>query len=143
MKDESLTETIIGCAFQVHNALGVGFLEKVYENALRIELSKRGLKVRQQEPITVYYDGQVVGEFYADLLVEDRVIIELKAVRSLDKAHEVQLVNYLTATGLDTGLLINFGPSVQVKRKFRQYKSKNPVNLVNHVENDLERVNEH
>jgi GxxExxY protein len=143
MKDESLTETIIGCAFQVHNALGVGFLEKVYENALRIELSKRGLKVRQQEPITVYYDGQVVGEFYADLWVEDRVIIELKAVRSLDKAHEVQLVNYLTATGLDTGLLINFGPSVQVKRKFRQYKSKNPVNLVNHVENDLERVNEH
>jgi GxxExxY protein len=124
MKDESLTETIIGCAFQVHNALGEGFLEKVYENALRIELAKRGLKVKQQEPITVYYDGEVVGEFYADLWVEDRVIVELKAVRSLDKAHEVQLVNYLTATGVDTGLLLNFGPSVQVKRKFRTYKPK-------------------
>jgi GxxExxY protein len=135
MKDENLTETIIGCAFQVHNALGVGFLEKVYENAIRIELTKRGLKVRQQEPITVYYDEQVVGEFYADLWVEDCVIVELKAVRSLGKAHEVQLVNYLTATGIDTGLLINFGPSVQVKRKFRQYKPKHPVNPVNPVEN--------
>jgi GxxExxY protein len=124
MKDESLTETVIGCAFQVHNTLGAGFLEKVYENALRIELAKRGLKVKQQEPITVYYDEQVVGEFYADLWVEDRVIVELKAVRSLDRAHEVQLVNYLTATGIDTGLLINFGPSVQIKRKFRQYKQK-------------------
>ncbi len=143
MKDESLTETIIGCAFQVHNTLGVGFLEKVYENALRIELTKRGLKVRQQEPIVVYYDEQVVGEFYADLWVEDCVIVELKAVRSLDRTHEVQLVNYLTATGLDTGLLINFGPSVQVKRKFRQYKPKHPVNPVNPVESNLERANEH
>lgn len=124
MEDELLTEAIIGCAFKVHNTLGHGFLEKVYENALRIELIERGLKVKQQEPIKVYYDGQVVGEFYADLRVEDRVIVELKAVRSLDKAHEVQLVNYLTATGVDTGLLLNFGPSVQVKRKFRQYKPK-------------------
>lgn len=74
-----------------------------------------------------------MGEFYADLWVEDSVIVELKAVRSLDSAHEVQLVNYLTATGIDTGLLVNFGPSVQVKRKFRQYKQKNPVNPVNPV----------
>jgi GxxExxY protein len=125
MEDELLTEAIIGCAFKVHNTLGHGFfLEKVYENALRIELIKRGLKVKQQEPIKVYYDGQVIGEFYADLWVEDRVIVELKAVRSLDKANEVQLVNYLTATGVDAGLLLNFGPSVQVKRKFRQYKPK-------------------
>lgn len=138
MKDEGLTETIIGCAFQVHNALGEGFLEKVYENALRIELTKRGLKVKQQEPIMVHYDGQVVGEFYADLWVEDRVIVELKAVRSLGRVHEVQLVNYLVATGVDTGLLLNFDPSVQVKRKFRQYKSKNPANLVNPVKNTLE-----
>ncbi len=134
MQDASLTETIIGCAFQVHNTLGEGFLEKVYENALRIELAKRGLKVKQQEPITVYYDDQVVGEFYADLWIEDRVIVELKAVRSLDKAHEAQLVNYLTATGVDTSLLLNFGPSVQVKRTFRQYKPRNPVNPVNPVE---------
>ena len=122
MKDDSLTKTIIGCAFEVHNVLGAGFLEKVYENALRIELLKQGLKVKQQEPIQVYYEGQVVGSYYADLWIEDRVIIELKAVRSLSKAHEVQLVNYLTATGIDTGLLLNFGSSVQVKRKFREYK---------------------
>ena len=122
MKDDSLTKTIIGCAFEVHNVLGAGFLEKVYGNALRIELLKQGLKVKQQEPIQVYYEGQVVGSYYADLWVEDQVIVELKAVRSLSKAHEVQLVNYLTATGIDTGLLLNFGTSVQVKRKFREYK---------------------
>jgi len=102
--------------------LGHGFLEKVYENALRIELVKQGLEVKQQEPIKVYYEGQVVGDYYADLWIEDRVIVELKAVRALSKAHEVQLVNYLTATGVDTGLLLNFGPSVKVKRKFREYK---------------------
>jgi GxxExxY protein len=136
MKDENLTKIVIGCAFQVHNALGAGFLEKVYENAMQIELTKQGLNVRQQAPIMVHYDGQIVGEFYADLWIEDCVIVELKAVRSLDKAHEVQLVNYLTATGIDTGLLLNFGPSVQVKRKFRRYKSKNPVNLVNPVEDN-------
>lgn len=133
MENAQLTEMIIRCAFKVHNALGHGFLEKVYENAMQIELVKQGLKVRQQEPIMVHYDGQVVGEFYADLWVEDCVIVELKAVRSLDKVHEVQLVNYLTATGIDTGLLINFGPSVQVKRKFRQYRSKKSCNPVNPV----------
>ena len=97
-------------------------LEQVYENALRIELVKQGLQVKQQAPIEVWYDGQVVGSYYADLLVENRVIVELKAVRSLTKAHEVQLVNYLTATGIDTGLLLNFGPSVEIRRKFREYK---------------------
>ena len=125
MKDESLTEVIIGCAFRVHSALEPGFLEKVYENALRIELLKQDLEVKQQEPIDVYYDGQVVGSFYADLWVENRVIVEVKAVRALSKAHEVQLVNYLTATGIDTGLLLNFGSSsVQIKHKFRQYKPR-------------------
>jgi GxxExxY protein len=133
MQNEQLTERISGCAFKVHNALGQGFVEKVYENALRIELCKQGLDVRQQEPIVVHYGGQVGGEFYADLWVEDSVIVELKAVRSLDKVHEVQLVNYLTATGIDIGLLVNFGRSVQVKRRFRQYKQKNPVNPVNPV----------
>ena len=120
VKDRELTKTIIGCAFRVHNTLGHGFLEKVYENALRIELAKQGLEVKQQEPIKVYYEGQVVGDYYADLWVEDRVIVEIRAVRALSKAHEVQLVNYLTATGVDTGLLLNFGPSVEVKRKFRE-----------------------
>jgi GxxExxY protein len=121
VKDEELTRTIIGCAFRVHNALGEGFVEKVYENALRIELVKQGLGVEQQAPIEVTYEGQMVGSFFADLWVADRVIVEVKAVQSLSKAHEVQLVNYLTATGVDTGLLLNFGSSVEVKRKFRTY----------------------
>jgi GxxExxY protein len=127
MKDDDLTEKIIGCAYTVHNKLGPGFLEKVYENALLIELEKLGLRVKQQEPISVIYDGQEVGEYFADLWVEDRVVIELKAIQMLVKQHEVQLVNYLTATKIDCGLLLNFGPSVQVKRKFREYKPKAPL----------------
>ena len=127
MTDDGLTEKIIGCAFTVHNKLGSGFLEKVYENALRIELLKAGLAVKQQEPISVIYDGQVVGEYYADLWVEERVVVELKAALALVKEHEVQLVNYLTATGIDHGLLLNFGSSVQVKRKFREYKVKGSI----------------
>ena len=122
MQDQELTKTIIGCAFKVHNTLGAGFLEKVYENALSHELRKRGLHVVQQAPIQVTYDGIIVGDFYADLWVNGRVIVELKAVQTLHKRHEVQLGNYLTATGVDTGLLLNFGPSVEIKRKFRQYK---------------------
>jgi GxxExxY protein len=124
MKDDDLTQKIIGCAYTVHNTLGPGFLEKVYENALRIELEQLGLEVKQHEPINVTYKGQVVGEYYADLWVDDRVVIELKAAQVLVKRHEVQLVNYLAATGIDCGLLLNFGPSVQVKRKFREYKPK-------------------
>jgi len=124
MEDDDLTQKIIGCAFKVHNALGPGFLEKVYENALRIELEKLGLTVKQQEPIKVFYDGQAVGEYYADLWVEERIVIELKAAQILVKRHEVQLVNYLTATNVDNGLLLNFGSSMQVKRKFREYKQK-------------------
>lgn len=124
MKDDDLTQQIIGCAYKVHNILGPGFLEKIYENALRIELEKLGLRVKQQEPISVNYEGQVVGEYYADLWVDECVVIELKAAQTLVKQHEVQLVNYLTATGIDCGLLLNFGPSVQVKRKFHEYKPK-------------------
>lgn len=122
MENDLLTRKIIGCAFKVHNTLGPGFLEKVYENALRIELEHLGLRVKQQEPISVTYQGQVVGEYYADLWVDELVVVELKAAQQLVKQHEVQLVNYLTATGIDCGLLLNFGPSVQVKRKFREYK---------------------
>jgi len=122
MEINALTERIIGCAYAVHNALGPGYLEKVYENALRIELEEAGLSVTQQQPIPVHYHGQVVGDFYADLMVEGSVIVELKAIQSLAKEHEVQLVNYLAATGIDDGLLINFGSSVEVKRKFRQYR---------------------
>jgi GxxExxY protein len=131
MKNGDLTEKIIGCAFKVHNALGPGFLEKVYENALRIELERLGFSIKQQEPINVHYEGQVVGEYYSDLWVNDCVVIEVKAGLALAKQHEVQLVNYLAATGIDCGLLLNFGPSVQVKRKFREYKPK--ASLVNSI----------
>jgi GxxExxY protein len=127
MEDDDLTHKIIGCAYKVHNTLGTGFLEKVYENALRIELEKLGLVVKQQEPINVTYDGQVVGEYYADLWVGERIVVELKAAQTLVKQNEVQLVNYLTATGINNGLLLNFGPSMQVKRKFREYKPKSSL----------------
>jgi GxxExxY protein len=116
-----ITETIIGCAYRVYQTLGHGFLEKVYENALRIELEEAGLQVQQQVPIQVWYRGRPVGDYFADLLVEGRVIVEIKAVRELAKEHEVQLVHYLTATGIEDGLLINFGPSVEIKRKFRTF----------------------
>ena len=118
---DEVTNRIIGCCFKVHQALGAGFLEKVYENALMIELERCGLRARQQVPVSVRYEGRTVGEYFADILVEDRVVCELKANETLLKEHEVQLVNYLTSTGIDIGLLINFGRSVTVKRKFREY----------------------
>jgi len=124
MTVNELTEKVIGCAYRVHNELGAGFLEKVYENALRIEVAEAGLAVKQQRPIPVLYHGEAVGDFFADLMVEDRLIVELKAVQKLAKEHEVQLVNYLAATGIDDGLLINFGSSVEVKRKYRQYRKR-------------------
>ena len=128
MEDKELTERIIACAFKVHQNLGAGFLEKVYENALLIALQKFGLRAKQQAPVTVWYEHQLVGEYYADLLVEDKVICELKAVQSLLPEHETQLVNYLVATGINTGLLLNFGKSVTVKRKFKEYRK--PVTSV-------------
>lgn len=130
MTDDQITEVIIGCAYQVHNTLGSGFLEKVYENSLLIELLKRGLKVEQQAPIKVWYDGREVGKYYADLWVEDRIIVELKAVQSLTKEFEIQLVHYLAATVVETGLLLNFGASVHVKRKYREYKPKSPIKTI-------------
>lgn len=122
MKNKTLTHQIIGAAYEVHNTLGFGFLEKVYENAMVIELRKRGLHAEQQIPITVFYDEKIVGDFKADLLVEKQIIVELKAVTQIIPEHEVQLVNYLTATKKEFGLLINFGSSVEVKRKFREYR---------------------
>lgn len=115
---------IIACAYKVFNTLGSGYLEKVYENALKIELEKQGFEVEQQFPIQVFYEDVVVGDFYADLLVNNYIIIELKAVENLHKKHEIQLVNYLTATGVEVGLLINFGSSVEIKRKYRDYCSE-------------------
>jgi GxxExxY protein len=122
MEIDLLSKKIIGCAYMVHNHLGPGFLEKVYENALALELSDtQGLSVRQQFPIPVFYKETIVGEYFADLLVENTVLIEIKSVLQISKEHETQLVHYLTATKLDHGLLINFGPSVTVKHKFRLY----------------------
>ena len=123
-----LTEKIIGCAYRVYNKMGFGFLESVYEKSMLIELSKQDLTAEAQKPITVYYDNEIVGEFVADIIVNDNVILELKSVREIIKAHEVQLVNYLSATGKPVGLIINFGENkVEIKRKIRKlkWKSKN------------------
>jgi GxxExxY protein len=139
MEKEDLTSTIIGCAYKVFNTLGFGFLESVYEKCLLIELKKVGIQAHAQKDILVQYEGQIVGEFKADILVNDAVIIELKSVRQITKIHEVQLVNYLCATGKDLGLIVNFGEKgVEVKRKVRdiKYYSKKrnyPVNPVNPV----------
>jgi len=112
-----ITEKIIGSAYKVGNALGCGFLEKVYENALAYEIRKNGLEVKQQESIKVFYEGVEVGFYEADLWVENKVLIELKAVKNLDDVHKAQCLNYLKATAVKICLLINFGnPRVEVKR---------------------------
>ena len=117
-----LTERIIACAFTVANELGAAFLEKVYKNALRLELIAAGLSVVREQSIPVRYRGEVVGEYWADLLVNECVLIELKAVREFDDVHKAQCINYLKATGLRICLLINFGkPKIEVKRIVRQF----------------------
>ena len=117
MKHKELTHQIIDAAYQVHKILGYGFLEKVYQNALMIELRKTGLQAECERPLKILYESEVVGDYVCDIVVEDKVIVELKAVKEIADIHEVQLVNYLKGTGIEVGLLINFGPSVQVKRK--------------------------
>ena len=120
MEFEDITEKIIGCAYKVYNTMGYGFLESVYEKCLLIELRKAGLKSEYQKPIIVNYEGEVVGNFIADIFVEESIILELKSVKNIAKAHEVQLVNYLVATETNVGLLINFGEDkVEIKRKVR------------------------
>ena len=116
-KHSELTEKIIKAFYKVYNTLGYGFLEKVYENALFIELESIGLNIKKQEPIKVYYEGKEVGVYFSDLIVEDTIIIELKAVESISEEHESQLINYLKATDLEVGLLVNFGKKPEVKRK--------------------------
>jgi GxxExxY protein len=108
---DKLTEAIIGCAFKVSNTLGCGFLEKVYENALMIELQSAGIMCEQQKSIPVAYKGTVVGDYYADILVENQVILEIKAAKAIDDSHMAQLINYLKATGIHRGLILNFGTS--------------------------------
>ena len=117
MKHEKLTDAIIACFYTVYNTLGHGFLEKVYGNALLAELKERGIDAKAQFPITVCYRGMAVGEYFADLIVEDSVIVEIKAAKVLLPEHEAQLVNYLKATSTEVGLLLNFGPAPEIRRR--------------------------
>jgi len=125
IKLNELSEKIIGAAFEVSNILGVGFLEKVFENALNVELELRGLQVQQQAPLKVYYKDELVGDYFADILVEDQIIIELKTVKEFDDIHIAQCLNYLKITGLKLCLLINFSkPRVDIKRIVRGIGNK-------------------
>ena len=125
MEHEQLTARIIGCAMLVQRTLGAGFLESVYQNALAHELRAMGLLVEREKRIQVRYRNVAVGDFCADMVIDSRVLSETKAVRSLTPAHEVQLVNYLAATGIEVGLLLNFGSErLEVRRKTRTYRAK-------------------
>ena len=121
---KELTSKIISCFYKVFNTLGFGFLEKVYENAMLIELNEVGLLTERQKPISVYYNGKLVGEYFADLIVENKVIIELKAAESLIEEQELQLINYLKATDIEVGLLLNFGKKPEVRRKIFSNKNQ-------------------
>jgi GxxExxY protein len=114
---EEITDKIINAFYQVNNTLGYGFLEKVYERAMILELLKHGCKVETQKNIKVYYDGKEIGDYFADMVVDNRVIVELKAAESLCHEHEIQLINYLRATKIEVGLLLNFGKKAEFKRK--------------------------
>jgi GxxExxY protein len=114
---QELTSEIIQSFYKVYNTLGFGFLEKVYENALYLEMTNHGLSCRKQVPITVFYQGIAVGDYFADIIVEDRIILELKAAEILVEEHELQLINYLKATNMEIGLLLNFGKEPQIRRK--------------------------
>ncbi|MBP1693340.1 MAG: hypothetical protein H6Q37_1223 [Chloroflexi bacterium] len=129
-KHSILTGKIIGAFFSVYNHLGYGFSEKVYENALALELRKLKLEVQQQVPIDVYYEGQVVGEYLADIIVDQLVMVELKAAKQISDEHEAQLLNYLKATTVEVGLLLNFGPKAQHVRKVYDNDHKGSLSWV-------------
>lgn len=122
LKFGAITEAVIGCAFEVINELGAGFLESVYEKALAIALRDRGLTVQCQQPIQVRFRSRIVGDFYADLFVENKVVVELKAVKAIAPEHQAQVINYLKATGFEVGLLINFGSSKLEYKRFTRSK---------------------
>lgn len=120
MQHSEITEKIIACAYKVYNKMGYGFLESVYEKCMLIELAETGLNVQTQKPLKVLYKGRVVGDFVADMVVDDTVIVELKSVSKIIKAHEIQLVNYLVITNKPVGLILNFAKDkVEVKRKVK------------------------
>ncbi len=114
---KDLTDKIIKCFYEVYNTLGFGFLEKVYENAMMIALAQEGLRAKTQQPIRVYFKNSLVGDYYADIIVDDTIIVELKAIERLADEHELQLINYLKATDIDIGLLLNFGRKPEIRRK--------------------------
>ena len=125
LKHEELTGAILACAFEVINELGAGFLESVYEKAMLVALEQKGLEAQSQRPIEVRFRGRSVGEFYADLFIEEKVIVELKAVKTIAPEHQAQIINYLNATGIEVGLLINFGsPKLEYKRFTRNQEFK-------------------
>jgi len=116
-KYKELTEKIINIFYMVYNKLGYGFLEKVYENAIMIEFKKEGIPAVSQSPIKVFYEGEIIGDYYTDILVDNKVIVEIKASKHLVKENEAQLINYLKATNSEVGLLLNFGTKPEIKRK--------------------------
>ena len=116
-KHKELTEKIIKIFYKVYNKLGYGFLEKIYENAMMIDFRREGIPAVSQSAIKVYYEDEIVGEYFADILVDDKIIVEIKAARNLALEHEAQLLNYLKATSIEVGLLLNFGPKPEIKRK--------------------------
>lgn len=122
LKHGSITQTVLGCAFEVINELGSGFLESVYENALLLALRQQGLAAAKQHPCKVMFRGECVGDFYADMLVEGKVIVELKAVKAIAPEHQAQVINYLNATGIEVGLLINFGNQKLEYKRFTRSK---------------------
>ena len=122
LKYEQITKSVIGCAFEVINELGAGFLESVYEEALLLALRQKGLSAKSQYPVKVMFRGECVGDFYVDIFVEDKVIIELKAVKTILPEHQAQIINYLNATGIEVGLLINFGNSKLEYKRFTRSK---------------------
>ena len=130
IKHSKITGQIIKSFYKVYNALGYGFAEKVYENALLLELVELGLNVRQQKSINVFYNQKLVGAYYADLIVEDCVIVELKAAESLSPANEAQLLNYLKATKIEVGLLLNFGQKPDYRRKYFTNDRKNILDVL-------------
>ena len=125
LKYEAITKAIIGCAFDVLNELGAGFLESVYERAMLIALEEKGINAAAQHPMRVMFRKECVGEFFADMLVEDKIIVELKAVKSIAPEHQAQIINYLNATGCEVGLILNFGlPRLQYRRCTRCHDPK-------------------
>ena len=129
MKYEEISEKIIKSFYNVYNTLGYGFLERVYENAMMIDLRKTGLNCENQIPIKVIYQNEIIGEYFADILVENKIIIELKAIKHLTKQDEAQILNYLSSTRIEVGLLLNFGEKPEIKRKIfdnklKKYKEK-------------------